>query len=206
MTKSTIQNTDIDPPADPWALFREWYARAEKSEPSDPNAMALATVGADGMPSVRMVLFKGYGEDGFMFLTNRESVKGEHLQRHPHAAICLHWKSIQRQVRAEGPVRLISDAESDAYFATRPRESRIGAWVSQQSRALDSRAALDRLVEDYEKKFEGKDVPRPSYWGGYRLTPLRIEFWTEGRYRLHDRILYRRAREKEPWIRERLYP
>jgi pyridoxamine 5'-phosphate oxidase len=168
--------------------------------------MALATVGTHGMPSVRMVLFKGHGPEGFMFLTNRESHKGEELKRHPKAAICLHWKSIRRQVRAEGPVELISDTESDTYFATRPRESRIGAWVSQQSRPLESRVALDRVVRDVERKFEGKDVPRPPYWGGYRLIPLMMEFWTEGRYRLHDRVVYHRADPNSSWKQERLYP
>ena len=200
------ENTGSNPPADPWILFREWYALAEKNEPNDPNAMALATVGAHGMPSVRMVLFKGHGPEGFMFLTNRESAKGDQLKRHPKAAICLHWKSLKRQVRAEGPIELISDAESDAYFATRPRESRLGAWVSQQSRVLESRAALDLAVADAEKKFEGMDVPRPPYWGGYRLMPLMMEFWLEGRFRLHDRIVYRRAALNSPWTQERLYP
>jgi pyridoxamine 5'-phosphate oxidase len=197
---------DINPPADPWALFRDWYARAEKEEPNDPNAMALATVSPHGMPSVRMVLFKGYGEDGFLFLTNRESVKGEQLRRKPQAAISLHWKSLRRQVRAEGAVIPASDAESDAYFASRPRESQIGAWVSQQSRPLESRAALEQSVRDHEKKFEGKEVPRPPYWGGYRLVPAMIEFWQERPYRLHDRIVYRRASVKEGWRWERLYP
>jgi pyridoxamine 5'-phosphate oxidase len=200
------KNTDINPSADPWSLFREWCALAEKSEPSDPNAAALATVGADGMPSVRMVLFKDYGEKGIVFLTNRESRKGDHLRHAAKAGLCIHWKSLKRQIRAEGPIALISDAESDAYFASRPRGSKIGAWVSQQSRPLASRAELDRLVQKFEKQFEGKDVPRPAYWGGYRLTPLMIEFGQEGDFRLHDRIVYRRAHECESWKHETLHP
>ena len=200
------KNTDIHPAANPWILFSEWFALAEKSESNDPGAMALATVGPHGIPSVRVVLLKGYNEQGLVFYTNRESNKGEHLRRHPKAAICLHWKSIYRQIRAEGPVSLVSDAESDAYFASRPRESRIGAWVSQQSRPLDSRATLDRTLHEYEKKFEGKEVPRPPYWGGFRLVPLTIEFWMGGDFRLHDRIVYHRADEQASWTRERLYP
>jgi pyridoxamine 5'-phosphate oxidase len=199
-------NVDIDPPADPWILFREWYALAEKHEPDDPGAMALATADAGGAPSVRMVLMKEYGEGGIIFFTNRESRKGEELARNPKAALCLHWKSLDRQVRAEGPVSLLQDDACDRYFATRPRESQIGAWASRQSRPLASHAAfLDRGAE-LEKRYEGEPVPRPPYWGGYRLMPLRIEFWQERPFRLHDRIVYDRAGPDNPWATARLYP
>jgi pyridoxamine 5'-phosphate oxidase len=196
----------ITPPLDPWVLFREWYARAEKEEPNDPNAMALATVGAEDTPSVRMVLFKDFGENGFTFYTNYESLKGLQLSQKPVAALCLHWKSLRCQVRAEGPVVPLSAAESDAYFATRSRESRIGAWASHQSRVLAERAVLEEAAKNYEKKFDKRDIPRPSYWGGYCLTPLLIEFWQDRPFRLHDRVVYRRANLNEDWRWERLYP
>ena len=201
-----IKNTDFKPPANPWILFAEWYALADKNEPSDPNAMVLATVGAEGEPSARVVLLKGYDAGGFTFFTNRQSLKGIHLARHPQAAICFHWKSLKRQVRAEGLVTAVSDAESDAYFGTRPRGSQIGAWASEQSKILSDRATLEHRVEQVEKKYEGLSVPRPPHWGGYRLAPLLIEFWQERDFRLHDRIVYHRAGEKEKWIQERLYP
>ncbi|MGE3623088.1 MAG: pyridoxamine 5'-phosphate oxidase [Bdellovibrionales bacterium] len=201
-----IDNTDIIPPDDPWALFREWYAAARESEPNDPEAMALATVGYDGMPSVRTVLLKSYDAGGLTFFTNRQSDKGEHLKRHPKAAICFHWKSLRRQVRAEGQVVPSGDAESDAYFATRPRGSQIGAWASDQSRPLESREKLQEKLRALEARYEGKPVPRPSHWGGYRLSPLRMEFWQDREFRLHDRILYHRPGEKAPWVQERLYP
>lgn len=200
------ENIDFIPPTDPWALFREWYALAEKDEPSDPNAMSLATVGDDGMPSVRIVLLKDFNTAGFVFFTNRESRKGNQLKAHPKAALCLHWKTLKRQVRVEGLITHVSDAESDAYHATRPRGSQIGAWVSQQSRILKDRAALEKQAQDIEKQYEGKPVPRPPYWGGYRVTPLLIEFWQERLFRLHDRILYRRADAQGEWTQERLYP
>lgn len=201
-----MANNDFIPPANPWILFKEWYGEAQKAEPNDPEAMALATAGRDGAPSVRMVLFKGYGEDGLLFLTNRESRKGDQLKENPRASVCLHWKTLRRQIRMEGQIIMATDKESDDYFATRARESRLGAWVSQQSRPLKDRATMDNAVKEFEKKFEGKDVPRPAYWGGYRLIPTLIEFWTEGRYRLHDRFVYRRKSDKDPWTIERLYP
>jgi len=201
-----IENADFAPPSDPWVLFREWFALAEKNEPSDPNAMALATVGEGGMPSVRIVLMKGCDPKGFVFFTNRNSRKGGQLGGHPKAALCFHWKSLRRQVRAEGLVSEVSREESEAYFATRHRGSQIGAWVSQQSEALDDRATLERQVEEYKKKFAGRDVPCPPNWGGYLLSPVLIEFWQERLYRLHDRIVYRRTGENSPWEHGRVYP
>jgi pyridoxamine 5'-phosphate oxidase len=198
------ENTDFIPPADPWHLFKEWYALAEKAEPSDPNAMALATLGAGGMPSVRIVLLKDFNESGFVFYTNRESNKGRELEKTPIAGLNFHWKSLRRQVRAEGPVVPVSEAESDAYFATRPRGSQIGAWASQQSRVLESRAMLEQHVQEIEKKYEGREVPRPPYWGGYRLVPRIVEFWQERIYRLHDRIVYRQANDKTVWTDDRI--
>jgi pyridoxamine 5'-phosphate oxidase len=201
-----MNNTDFIPPADPWELFREWYALAEGSEPNDPNAMTLATVGPHGMPSARIVLLKEHDKDGFIFFTNRQSHKGEQLGRHPKAALCFHWKSLRRQVRAEGEVKPISDEESDAYFVTRPHGSQIGAWASEQSRPLENRAALEARVRETEQKFTGKTVPRPPHWGGYRLAPLLIEFWQDRQFRLHDRIVYTHTGAQGTWQQERLYP
>jgi len=201
-----VQNIDFTPPADPWVLFREWYALAGKNEPIDPNAMSLATVGGDGMPSLRVVLMKDFDEKGLVFFTNRESRKGEQLAKHPKAGICLHWKSLHRQIRAEGLITQTSDAESDAYHATRPRGSQIGAWASHQSQPLDDRTTLERRAAELEKQYEGKPVPRPPYWGGYRLTPLMLEFWQERGFRLHDRVVYRRQDANGPWAIERLNP
>jgi pyridoxamine 5'-phosphate oxidase len=199
-------NSDFTPPADPWILFREWYALAEKSEPSDPDAMALATVGADGHPSLRIVLLKSHEDGKLVFFTNRKSRKGEELAHNPRAAICLHWKSLDRQIRAEGPVSLLADAESNAYFSTRPRGSQIGAWASRQSKVLESRAALERAMKETEQHYAGHTVPRPPFWGGYGLMPLRLEFWQERPFRLHDRIVYHRPRADAAWTIERLYP
>jgi pyridoxamine 5'-phosphate oxidase len=201
-----LKNTDINPPADPWALFSEWYALAEKHEPSDSNAMALATVGVHGMPSVRMVLLKGYDPAGLVFYTNRQSIKGHQLSKHPKAGLCLYWKSLKRSIRAEGEVVQVPDAESDTYFASRPRGAQIGAWASHQSHVLASRAMLEKRVAEFEKKYEGKPVLRPPHWGGYRLVPQMIEFWQERDFRLHDRIVYHRADPKAAWTQERLYP
>ena len=203
---TTSGNVDFTPPASPWGLFAAWFADAEKHEVNDPNAMSVATVGADSMPSARILLMKGYDSSGFTFFTNRQSRKGGQLLQHPRAAICFHWKSLRRQVRAEGQVALVSDAESDAYFATRPRGSQIGAWASHQSEALNSREELIARVAEMEKKFEGQTVPRPPHWGGYRLIPTQIEFWQDREFRLHDRFLYRREGEQDVWHIERLSP
>lgn len=198
--------SSFTPPADPWALFAVWMADAAHSEPSYPDAMTLATVGADGMPAQRVMLCKGYDERGVVFYTNRESRKGHELAPGAFASVNFYWKSTKRQIRVEGVIELVSDAESDAYFATRPRGSQIGAWASQQSRPLDSRETLESRVQALEAAYEGKPVPRPPHWGGYRLVPRAFEFWQEGQYRLHDRFTYTRARANEPWRIERINP
>ncbi len=175
---------------DPFALFDAWYAEARASEPNDSNAMALATADAEGRPSVRMVLLKGHGRDGFVFYTNREGRKAGELAANPHAALLFHWKSLRRQIRIEGAVTLASDAESDAYFATRSRDSQLGAWASDQSRPLDRRETFEARFEEVKARFEGREVPRPPHWGGYRVTPERIEFWQDRAHRLHERRLF----------------
>ena len=192
--------------ADPLELFAGWYAEAEKSEPNDPSAMALATVGSDGTPSVRLVLLKGYDAAGFVFYTNYESRKGEHLLAHPKAALLFHWKSLRRQVRIEGPVTKTTPEEADAYFATRARGSQIGAWASDQSRPLESRFALERSVAEFGAKHLIGTVPRPPHWSGFRLQPNLIEFWQDGAFRLHDRLEYCRAAAGAPWSTRTLYP
>jgi len=175
---------------DPFALFDAWYAEARASEPNDSNAMALATADAAGRPSVRMVLLKGHGRDGFVFYTNREGRKAGELAANPHAALLFHWKSLRRQIRIEGAVTLARDAESDAYFATRSRDSQLGAWASDQSRSLDARATFEARFAAMEARFAGQEVPRPPFWGGYRVVPERIEFWQDRAHRLHERRLF----------------
>ncbi|MCW3846688.1 pyridoxamine 5'-phosphate oxidase [Sphingomonas sp. LB-2] len=189
---------------DPFALFDAWYAEARASEPNDSNAMALATVGADGQPSVRMVLLKGHGTDGFVFYTNRESRKAGELGPGSKAALLFHWKSLRRQIRIEGAVSFATDAESDAYFASRSRDSQLGAWASDQSRPLDSRETFEARFEAIKARFEGGAVPRPPHWGGYRVTPARIEFWQDRAHRLHERRLF--TRTESGWTEGLLYP
>lgn len=189
---------------DPFALFAKWYAAAAASESGDPDAAALATVAPDGMPAVRMVLIREFGADGFVFYTNYDSRKGDHLAAHPQAAFCLHWKSLRRQIRVEGDIGRVAAAQSDAYFASRPRESRIGAWASLQSRPLPGRAGLEERVAEYSAEFADA-VPRPPHWGGYRLKPRMIEFWQQGEHRLHDRQVYTRQ-ANGGWSIMRLYP
>ncbi|WP_422035214.1 pyridoxamine 5'-phosphate oxidase [Reyranella sp.] len=191
---------------DPLELFAAWYGEAATSEPNDPSAMALATVGPDGTPAVRMVLLKDYDADGFVFYTNYESRKGNHLLAHPKAALLFHWKSLRRQVRLEGPVTQTTAAEADAYFASRARGSQIGAWASEQSRPLESRFALEKRVAEYGARHVIGTVPRPPHWSGFRLQPTLIEFWQDGAFRLHDRLEYRRGAPAEPWTTRTLYP
>jgi pyridoxamine 5'-phosphate oxidase len=179
---------------------------AEAAEPADPEAMALATVSSDGLPNVRMILLKGADERGFVFYTNCESAKGLELAAQPKAALLFYWKSLGRQIRIRGPVEPTTEAEADAYFATRHRESRIGACASAQSRALASRAVLEAEVARLTQAFGDGAVPRPAYWRGYRLAPLEIEYWRNGPFRLHDRIVFRRASPQDPWTKTRLYP
>ena len=190
---------------EPFALFASWFAEAQKSELNDPEAMALATSTPDGRPSARIVLLKDYGPRGFTWYTNGESRKGEELAANPHAAICLHWKSLRRQVRAEGRVEQVSNEEADAYFASRSRDSRIGAWASDQSRPLDARDTFERRVEAAKARFgESGEVPRPAHWTGFRLIPEVIEFWEDRPFRLHHRRLFTRA--GEGWTEGLLYP
>ena len=189
---------------DPFALFDSWFAEARASEPNDSNAMALATTTADGHPSLRMVLLKGHGPDGFIFYTNLDSRKGGELAANPHVALLFHWKSLRRQIRIEGPVEQVDDATADAYFATRGRDSQLGAWASDQSRPLDARATFEARFAEMQARFDGQDVPRPPRWSGWRVNPSRIEFWQDRAHRLHERTLFERA--GDGWTKGYLYP
>lgn len=196
---------------EPFALFEAWFADAKASELNDPNAMALATVDASGAPNVRMVLLKGldpadHAARGFVFYTNFESAKGVELLGARKAALNFHWKSLRRQVRVRGDVSVVGDAEADAYFATRPRGSRLGAWASQQSRPLESRFALEKAVAGITARYPLGEIPRPPYWSGFRITPLAIEFWHDRPFRLHERVTFRRQKPGEAWAKQRLYP
>lgn len=201
-----LTSRDFTQASDPFALFASWFDAAKKSEPADPDAMALATVDANGLPDVRMVLLKSANPSGFVFYTNSESAKGRELQANMQAAAVLHWKSLRRQVRLRGKVALVDADEADAYFASRPMQSQIGAWASQQSRPLESRFALEAAAAKFAAKFAFRSVPRPPHWLGYRISPIYLEFWSEGAFRLHDRIVFRRQTEQDPWRKERLYP
>lgn len=196
-----------DPQDDPLALFGRWLEEAKAQEVNDPNAMAVATVGPDGMPAVRMVLLKDVSRGGFVFYTNYESRKGTHILAHPKVALLFHWKSLRRQVRIEGEVAQVDADEADAYFASRAKQSQMGAWASQQSRPLESRHALEKQVARYAAKYGLGTVPRPTHWSGFRVTPRLIEFWKDGAFRLHDRLVYHRDMESPTgWRTERLYP
>ncbi len=191
---------------DPFTLFSAWFAEAKAKELNDPEAMALASVGSDGLPDIRMVLLKGVDQSGFVFFSNCESAKGVELAANPRGAVCFHWKSLLRQVRVRGSIVLTSDAEADAYFASRPRDSQIGAWASQQSRPLESRFALEQKIAKFVTEFALGAVPRPKYWVGYRLQPVAIEFWRDRPFRLHERLVYQRSALDAPWRTVRLYP
>ncbi len=199
----TINDRDV---ANPFEQFAEWLALAGASEPNDPTAMALATVDGDGLPNVRMVLMRAHDERGIVFFTNFESAKGVEIMASHKAAACFHWKSIRKSVRFRGEVEVVSDAEADDYFNSRPRGSRIGAWASKQSRPLESRFALEKEVARWTAKFGVSEIPRPDYWSGFRLKPLSIEFWNNGKFRLHDRLRYEREGIEEAWGVSRLYP
>ena len=196
---------DFTQRTEPYALFNEWLADAEKSEINDPNAVALASVDAQGLPNVRMVLLKGIDERGFVFYTNFESAKGQEVQQAMKAAMCFHWKSQRRQVRVRGEVEVVSGEEADAYYNSRHPQSRLGAWASDQSRPLDSRKTLIDKVEDYRAQYGEEDIPRPPHWSGFRIMPSEIEFWQDGDYRLHDRVKFT-PDGNGGWSTQRLYP
>jgi pyridoxamine 5'-phosphate oxidase len=204
MSDTMLTTNDFTEAEEPFRLFAAWLDDAAKTEPNDPNGVALATVDADGMPNVRMVLLKGFDEAGFVFYTNFESAKGKEILSSMKAAMCFHWKSLRRQVRIRGPVEIVSDDEADAYFATRPRGSRIGAWASAQSRPLEGRFALEKAVAEHTLKYAIGEIPRPPYWSGFRLKPQTIEFWHDRPFRLHDRVVF--SRQGDRWARTRLYP
>ena len=191
---------------DPLELFADWYEEAKKNELNDPNAMSLATVDINGIPSVRIVLLKGFDVDGFVFYTNLQSRKANEFMNNPNVAVCFHWKSLQRQVRIEGQVSKVSDKEADEYFKSRARLSRLGAWASKQSEILESRDHLLARLKTFEEKYDGETIPRPGHWSGNRIAAKKIEFWEDGEFRLHDRFIFERQSIDGPWTKARLYP
>jgi pyridoxamine 5'-phosphate oxidase len=197
---------DFTTRTEPFSLFEEWFADAKASEINDPHALALATVDTGGMPDVRMVLMNGYDRQGFVIYTHKTGAKGRQLAANPRAAAVFHWKSLKRQVRVRGPVEMVSDAEADAYFDSRPRDSRIGAWASLQSEPLASRAAFEARIAEVSDRYDGTGVPRPPHWTGYRIRPLEIEFWHDRPFRLHDRIVFRRETTEGDFTKTRLFP
>ena len=201
-----LTNGDFTQADEPLRLFKAWFEDATRAEPADPNAMAPATIGADGIPNVRMVLLKGFDDRGFVFYTNVDSQKGQELGARPQAGLVFHWKSLRRQVRIRGAVEPVTEDEADAYFATRPRLAQIGAWASKQSSPLESRLAFEKAVAVQTAKHALGTVPRPPNWSGYRVVPLFIEFWHDRPYRLHDRIEFRRSAHGAAWTKTRLYP
>jgi pyridoxamine 5'-phosphate oxidase len=203
---SWLTSGDFTAADEPLRLFSAWLSEATAAEPRDPTAMTLATVDAEGWPNARMVLLKGADERGFVFYTNMDSRKGQELAVHPQAALVFHWKSLNRQVRVRGEVERVTDAEADAYFATRAKQAQIGAWASKQSSPLESRLAFEKAVALYAAKYALGAVPRPPNWSGYRIVPRSIEFWQERPFRLHDRVEFRRASVSAPWNKTRLYP
>ncbi len=205
--KGTAEDKEFASAEQPLLLFQTWLEEASIKELNDPTAMSVATVDADGMPNVRMVLLKDATEDGFTFYTNFESAKGQEIIANPKAALCFHWKSLRRQVRVRGPVVQVDDAEADAYFSSRPKGSRIGAWASHQSRELESRFALEKSVAQYTAKYALGSVPRPDHWSGFRVVPVEFEFWRDRPFRLHDRLVFKRAEgDQDNWGKVRLYP
>ena len=204
--QTTLTSGDFTAADEPFALFETWLNEAIKSEPNDPNAMALATVDPDGLPDVRMVLMKGFDSDGFVFYSHIASQKGRELAANPKVALLFHWKSLRRQVRIRGTVSPVTDAEADAYFATRPKQAQIGAWASKQSQPLESRFAFEQAIAKVAARYVIGEVPRPPGWSGWRITPLRIEFWHDRPFRLHDRIEFRRDGAGQPWSKTRMYP
>lgn len=206
MTANALTTRDFTEENEPFALFAQWLSQAEEAEINDPNAVALATVDADGLPNVRMVLLKGFDASGFVFYTNFESRKGEEILGRKKAAMCFHWKSLRRQVRLRGPVEVVPDAEADEYYASRPRGSRIGAWASKQSRPLESRFVLEKAVAEYTARYPFGEIPRPPHWSGFRIKPVSIEFWHDRPFRLHDRVEFRRDTPESPWTKVRMYP